>query len=212
MGGGVAKLVVIAGQEGCAVVEEPTMAPAPSLDRTRRVARFAVGKGEPLLGVHGDRARQLAVVLASAEAAGIAGWCLDTASSYAKVREQFGRPIGQFQAVKHKCSNMLVAVEQARAVAWDAALAAADPSAAPLAAAVGGALALDGAATSAKECIQILGGIGFTWEHDAHLYLKRAMALRQLLGGSAPWRGRVAELALAGERRQLHIELPPSTT
>src|SRR5437763_16214244 len=83
-----------------------------------------------------DRVRDMAAVLLSAEAVGLAGWCLDTASSYAKVREQFGRPIGQFQAVKHKCANMLVAVEQARAGVWDAALALADQDDSPLPAAV----------------------------------------------------------------------------
>src|SRR5947207_1042888 len=104
---------------------------------------------------------------------------------------------------------MLLATEQARAVAWDAASAASDPESAPLAAAVAGALATDAAVDCAKDCVQVLGGIGFTWEHDAHLYLKRAMALRQLLGGSEQWRRRVAERALGGERRELRLELPP---
>src|SRR5204862_7746660 len=120
----------------------------------------------------------------------ISGWCLDTASAYAKVREQFGRPIGQFQAVKHRCSDMLVALEQARGAAWDAALAADDPEQSPLAASVAGALAPDAFFKCAKDCVQILGGIGFTWEHDAHLYLKRAGAILSLLGTTRPWRSR----------------------
>src|SRR5207244_872739 len=160
LGGGLARLLVIAGRDGCALVEEPSMTPAPGLDPTRRLARFAVGRGEAL-AVGPERARQLAVALAAAEAAGVAAWCLETASSYAKVREQFGRPIGQFQAVKHRCANMLPAVEQARAVAWDAALAASHPDEAPLAAAVAGSLALDAAAGCAQHCIQGLGRSGF---------------------------------------------------
>ena len=203
LGGGVARVLVKPKPGGCDVEGDPDLASASSLDPTRRLARMNGGWfGTP------DRVRDLAAVLFSAEAAGVAGWCLDTASSYAKVREQFGRPIGQFQAVKHKCADMLIAVEQARAVVWDAARAASDAEAAPLAVAVAASIALDAAADAAKECVQILGGIGFTWEHDAHLYLKRAMAVRQLLGGTALWRRQAAELALAGTRRQLHLDLP----
>jgi alkylation response protein AidB-like acyl-CoA dehydrogenase len=142
----------------------------------------------------------LSATLFAAEAAGIARWCLDTAVEYAKIREQFDRPIGSFQAVKHLCAEMLCRAEQAAALAWDAARAPESLSA-PAAA----ALALDAAVDNAKDCVQILGGIGFTWEHDAHLYLRRALANRQLLGGSARWRRRVADLALAGERRGLGV-------
>ena len=152
--------------------------------------------------------RDLATVLLAAEAAGGAGWCLDTASSYAKVREQFGRPIGQFQAVKHRCADMLVGVEQAVGAAWDAARAADDPDALPLAAAVAGAIAPEVFVACAKDCVQVLGGIGFTWEHDAHLYLKRALAVRQLLGGTTAARRRTAALASAGTRRALTLDLP----
>jgi alkylation response protein AidB-like acyl-CoA dehydrogenase len=146
----------------------------------------------------------LAATLAAAEAAGIAQWCLDTATSYARVREQFGKPIGSFQAVKHLCAGMLCRVASARAAAWDAARAADEaPDEHPLAAAVAAAVALDAAVETAKDCIQVLGGIGFTWEHDAHLYLRRALTLRALLGGTALWRRRVAALALSGARRQV---------
>ena len=106
---------------------------------------------------------------------------------------------------------MLVALEQARAVAWDAALALDDPEAEGrhLAVMAAGAVALDAFARIAKDCIQVLGGIGFTWEHDAHLYLRRAMALRQLLGGGGPWRADVgAATRSAGERRHLTLDLP----
>jgi alkylation response protein AidB-like acyl-CoA dehydrogenase len=160
--------------------------------------------------------RDLALVLSAAESAGIARWCLDTASEYAKVRVQFGRPIGQFQAIKHALADMLVAVEQCAAVAWDAAAAwsafereaeGADERA--LSARVAGAIAMEAATHCAKQCIQVLGGIGFTWEHDAHFYLKRTMATRQLLGDVGSLELDVVGLAVAGVRRGLTADLPP---
>ncbi len=155
-----------------------------------------------LLDLRPGLAGDLAATLAAAEASGIAAWCVSTAADYAKVRQQFGRPIGSFQAIKHLCAGMLGRSEQATALAWDAACAADQaPDELPLAAAAAAAIALDAAVDNAKDAIQVLGGIGFTWEHDAHLYLRRALALRQLLGGSAIWRAQTAELALAGGRR-----------
>ncbi|MGS2808255.1 acyl-CoA dehydrogenase family protein [Nocardia sp. MW-W600-9] len=149
----------------------------------------------------------LFVALAVAELAGVAGWCLRTAVDYAKVREQFGKPIGSFQSIKHICAWMLCRTELIRAVAADAAAAVDEGGAElPIAAAVAAATALDAAVDTAKDAIQVLGGIGFTWEHDAHFYLRRASALRQLLGGSARWRARVAELARAGQRRTTGAE------
>jgi alkylation response protein AidB-like acyl-CoA dehydrogenase len=204
LGGGVARLLVSPGQ----LHESPSAQSVPTLDPTRRLANMEGG----FFGAGPERWREIAAVLFAAEAVGLAGWCLDTASSYAKVREQFGRPIGQFQAIKHKCANMLVAVEQARAVVWDAALALGEPAEASLPAAVAASIAFDAAADAAKECVQILGGIGFTWEHDAHLYLKRAMSIRQLVGPTSAWRNRTARMALEGTRRQLHIDLPPEAT
>ncbi|MEV6325052.1 acyl-CoA dehydrogenase family protein [Nocardia sp. NPDC051787] len=147
-------------------------------------------------------AEDLLVALVAAELAGLAGWCLETAVEYAKVREQFGRKIGSFQAVKHICAWMLCRTELIRAVAGDTAAAVDEGGAElPIAAAIAAAIALDAAVDTAKDCIQVLGGIGFTWEHDAHLYLRRAVALRQLLGGSARWRARVTELTRRGLRR-----------
>ncbi|MGW5386599.1 acyl-CoA dehydrogenase family protein [Nocardia sp. NPDC003963] len=144
----------------------------------------------------------LLVALFVAELAGVTGWCLTTAVEYAKVREQFGRRIGSFQAVKHICAWMLCRTELIRSVAADAA-AAVDSGGGelPIAAAIAATISLDAAVETAKDCIQVLGGIGFTWEHDAHLYLRRATALRQLLGGGAYWRARVTELTRAGKRR-----------
>src|SRR2546429_932764 len=100
----------------------------------------------------------------------------------------------------------------AAAVAGDAARAADEaPDEHPLAAAAAAALALDAAVDNATDCIQVLGGIGFTWEHDAHLYLRRALALRSLLGGSAAWQARTAELALSGARRRLILATPAAS-
>ncbi len=183
-----------------------TVEALPALDRTRAVGTLEiVGHGVVLPPHHqvsmpDAEVRSLALVLAAAESAGIARWCLETASEYAKVRVQFGRPIGQFQAVKHALADMLVAVEQCAAVAWDAAAAwsedgdggdsdeggesgSGDGHDRELSARIAGAVALEAAAHCAKQCIQILGGIGFTWEHDAHFYLKRAMANLQLVAG-----------------------------
>jgi alkylation response protein AidB-like acyl-CoA dehydrogenase len=157
-------------------------------------------------GLDTTRVLDLAATLFAAEAAGIARWCLDTAVAYAKIREQFGRPIGSFQAIKHLCAEMLCRTEQAAALAWDAA------RGGDLSAPAAAALAVDAAVENAKDCVQVLGGIGFTWEHDAHLYLRRALANRQLLGGTARWRREVAGRALAGVRRSLAVDADDEET
>lgn len=187
--------------------------PHESADPTRPTAEVRldgvrVPRARVLDGVDSAYVCDLAAVLYAAEACGGAAWALHTAAEYAKVREQFGRPIGQFQAVKHLCADMLVRVEKACAVVWDAARAAAaddahtdtdtdtgtgtDPCVRGLVAALGGSVALDAAYSCAKDCIQILGGIGFTWEHDAHLYYKRLLTLKEVAGGSP---GQLEELA-----------------
>jgi 3-oxochol-4-en-24-oyl-CoA dehydrogenase len=176
---------------------------------TVRLDGVTVPPDQQLTGLDTERVRDLAATLYAAEASGVAAWCSATAADYAGTRRQFGRPIGQFQAVKHLCAALACRAERASALAWDAARAADEaPAEHPLAAAAAAALALDDAVANAKDCIQVLGGIGFTWEHDAHLYLRRALALRQLLGGGSPWRTRAAELAAAGARRQLRPALP----
>jgi alkylation response protein AidB-like acyl-CoA dehydrogenase len=187
----------------------------PSLDLSRRSAVVTadgvrVEASHQLGGLGTSAASALVATLVAAECAGGAGWCVDTAADYARVREQFGRPVGQFQGVKHRCADMLVATEMVRAVAWDAALAldGDDPDEAALSATLAGAVAPDAFCRVAKDCIQVLGGIGFTWEHDAHRYLRRAMSLRQLIGGTTRWRAEAAGRALAGTRRHLRIELP----
>ncbi|MFD5079449.1 acyl-CoA dehydrogenase [Streptomyces sp. NPDC058371] len=184
-----------------------------SADPTRATAEVrATGLRVPagrILAVDSVLVRDLASVVLAADACGTAAWALDTASAHAKVREQFGRPIGRFQGVKHLCADMLVRLEQARALTWDAARAAQEPDGTrELATALAVGTALDTACSCTKDCIQILGGIGFTWEHDAHLYLRRALVARQLIGGGDAHRLRAVRLAAAGARRELRLELP----
>src|SRR3954471_13238083 len=213
LGAGLADLVIVPAHGGWNIVEatQLTITPRTNLDQTRRGA--GVGGDAPSLGFlpdPGGVVADLAIVLVAAESSGGAAWCVETAAQYAQVREQFGRPIGQFQGVKHRCADMLLALEQSRAVAWDAARPADSDDERRLTAAVAGTLVPDAFYKCAKDCVQVLGGIGFTWEHDAHLYLKRATALRALLGGSPrASRRRVTELVKAGVRRSLAVDLPP---
>ncbi|WRZ93216.1 acyl-CoA dehydrogenase family protein [Streptomyces sp. NBC_01007] len=188
--------------------------PHESADPTRATAEIrAEGVRVPadrVLAVDPSLVRDLAAVVLAADACGTAAWALDTAAGHARVREQFGRPIGHFQGVKHLCADMLVRLEQARALTWDAARAGQEPSGVrELAACLAAGAALDAACSCAKDCVQILGGIGFTWEHDAHLYLRRALVARQLLGAGSGHLRRAARLARGGVRRELRLELPP---
>ncbi|MDR7303902.1 acyl-CoA dehydrogenase [Haloactinomyces albus] len=187
-------------------------------DLTRRLSRLrADGVTVPagdVLDVAAQVPVDLAATLFAAEASGLADWASTTAAEYAKVRHQFGRPVGQFQGVKHRCARMLTRAEQARVCVWDAARAnqpdaVEDRDQASLAAAVAGATSVEASFCCTKDCIQTLGGIGFTWEHEANLYLRRSQTLRLLLGSTAWWRRRVARLTLAGTRREPGIELPP---
>ncbi|WKV74304.1 acyl-CoA dehydrogenase family protein [Streptomyces sp. PCS3-D2] len=184
-----------------------------SADPTRPTAevraRGAVVPAGRLLELDPALVRDLACTLFAADACGTAAWALHTAAEYAKVREQFGRPIGRFQGVKHLCADMLVRLEQARALAWDAAGAMDEPAEVrSLVAALAAGTALDTAYSCAKDCIQILGGIGFTWEHDAHIHLRRAVVARQLLGPGDGHRVRAVRCAAGGARRELRLELP----
>jgi 3-oxochol-4-en-24-oyl-CoA dehydrogenase len=225
LGAPVADLVILPAAHGdheiwvVAGAEDLKITPADGLDLTRPAGlvsaeRLVLPAGRVLGGLRPGAVTSLAAALLAAEASGIADWAVSTAAAYAKIRHQFGRPIGQFQGVKHRCAWMLTAAEQAAATAWDAARAVADsgPGDAPgtgFAAAVAALVALDAAVTCTHECIQVLGGIGYTWEHDAHLYYRRALSLRALLGGSGEWAQRVAGLALAGASRPVGIDLPP---
>jgi len=186
-GGGLADIVLLAVGDDVLVAREfERTTPADVLDPTRRPATVTATEGVRLPGA-APVARRLARTLGAAEAAGIAGACLDMAVAYAKERQQFGRVIGGFQAVKHHAANMLVDAELAVAAAWDAQRAAAGTPDAELAAAVAAVRAVPAAVRNAEQNIQLHGGIGFTWEHDAHLYLRRAITLHQLAGVPANW-------------------------
>ncbi|MFB7242598.1 acyl-CoA dehydrogenase [Streptomyces populi] len=191
--------------------------PHGSADPTRATAEVrARGLSVPadrVLAVGPSLVRDLAAVVLAADACGTAAWSLDTAAAHARVREQFGRPIGHFQGVKHLCAGMLLRLEQARALTWDAARAGQEPPGTRgLVAALAAGTALDAAFSCAEDCVQILGGIGFTWEHDAHLYLRRALVARQLLGAGGGHLRRAVRLARDGARRELRLELPPEAS
>ena len=220
LGAGLADVFLLAAGEDMVLVDraaEGVSVRVPgNLDRTRRSGRVKltdVAVGDSVLG--GTRAGALARArtLFAAEAVGGASDCVETAVAYAKVREQFGRTIATFQAVKHHCANMLVAAESAVACVWDAARAAGedrtrDEGPFRLAAAAAAALAFPAYVRDAELNIQVHGGIGFTWEHDAHLHLRRALTLQALLGGDGPATD-VFDLTVAGVSRANSLDLPP---
>ncbi len=158
-----------------------------------------------------ETVRAVAAALFGAEAAGLARWCQETGLAYAKVREQFGQTIGSFQAIKHKCARLFAELELMTASAWDAAVAAGqDEDQFALAAACAGVLSLTGAVDLALETITLLGGIGYTWEHDVHLYWRRAISLASLLGPARRRDQRLGELARTTTRRaQVRLSSEP---
>jgi alkylation response protein AidB-like acyl-CoA dehydrogenase len=167
-----------------------TRTPLTTMDQTRKQARLEfAGVPAKLIGTEGkgwdtlSRVLDLAAVALAAEQVGGAQKCLDMSVEYAKVRVQFGRPIGSFQAIKHKCADMLLEVESAKSAAYYAGWAAAELNdELPVVASLAKAYCSDAYFHAAAENIQIHGGIGFTWEHDAHLYFKRAKSSELLLG------------------------------
>ena len=133
--------------------------------------------------------------------------CTEMATAYAATREQFGRPIGSFQAVKHHCANMLVDTELSVAVTWDAARA--NGSEAELAATMAAGYVLPAYQRVALKNVQVHGGIGYTWEHDAHLFVRRGTVLLTLVGGQEALHDKVTELQKEGQRRRHSVDLPP---
>ena len=195
--GAVADDVVVLAGDGVYLVSDGfTTQSLTVLDPTRRQAIVSF-QGAPARRL-GDRDLLDVVLLraaaaVAAELTGVAAKLLDISVDYAKTRHQFGKPIGSFQAIKHKLVDMYVAVETARAASWDALWAAdQDPAAFPLAAAQAKAIASESAVFVAAEAIQVHGGIGFTWEHPAHLYYRRAVTSELLFGSPAEHRERVA--------------------
>ncbi|MCV7150748.1 acyl-CoA dehydrogenase [Mycolicibacterium pyrenivorans] len=165
-------------------------------------------------------ARALMSTLLSAECIGVARWATDTAAEYAKIREQFGRPIGQFQAIKHKCAGMIAETERATSAVWDAARAIDEQlrgdtgdngSHYEFAAAVAATLAPVAAQHCAQDCIQVHGGIGFTWEHDTNVYYRRAIVLAASFGRHADYPQQVVDTATTTGMRSLNIDLDPET-
>jgi alkylation response protein AidB-like acyl-CoA dehydrogenase len=191
---GLSLFAVEAGADGLARKQLPT------LDQTRRLARLEFSSVPArLIGAPGEatailsRTLDIAAIAQAAEQLGGAQRALDMAVSYAKIRHQFGRPIGSFQAIKHRCADLLLEVESLRsAVGYAAAAVAEDSAEVPVIAALVKALASDTYFHVAAENIQIHGGIGFTWEHDAHLYFKRAKASELFLGDASYHRERLA--------------------
>jgi alkylation response protein AidB-like acyl-CoA dehydrogenase len=187
-----ADLFVVAAADGLWVADEAVVAPVTPLDLTRPLADVTVGPARRIAEAGSaawDAALTTGAVLLAGEQLGVAEWCLDTTVAYLKTRHQFGRPVGSFQGLKHRLAELWVQVTQARAVARYAAtcLATRDPDL-PVAAALAQAHCAPVAVRAAEECVQMHGGIGFTWEHPAHLYLKRAKADAIALG--APHRHR----------------------
>ncbi|HEX5706587.1 MAG TPA: acyl-CoA dehydrogenase family protein [Pyrinomonadaceae bacterium] len=215
---GAADLIVCVARDGDALALLPvergaeglTLRPTPSMDATRKVyevtfngARVAAGEA---FGADGDArgalagALQVATVALCAEMVGGMQWVLDATVEYAKTRQQFGRAIGSFQAVQHMCADMLLMTESARSAAYYAAwaLTERDPAAA-VAVSVAKAYCSDAYREVANRGVQVHGGIGFTWEHDLHLYYKRSKSSETLLGDARFHRERIARLVVDGD-------------
>jgi alkylation response protein AidB-like acyl-CoA dehydrogenase len=188
--------------DGALVVGEGEATAGPPLDATRGLASVRLTSRRVLAEDAGQlwaRARQVATVVLAAEDLGAADAAVQMAVGYAQQREAFGRRIGSYQAVKHMLVDAWVGVDQLRSLVWWAAWAAdAAPGELPLAASAAKAHAAEVLERAAETCIQVHGGIGFTWEHDAHLYWRRAKVDRLLLGDAAEHLDAVARLAVAG--------------
>ncbi|HEX6651299.1 MAG TPA: acyl-CoA dehydrogenase family protein [Thermoleophilaceae bacterium] len=195
-----AEVIVLIGFDGSTSVVEAGAAeiePFETMDRTRRFARVRADRGEPLGGdcfAAGDR---IATALA-AETVGVAQKAMEMAVEYARERKQFGRPIGSYQAVSHRCAQMLLEVEGSRSGAYYAAWCAdSEPESLPAAASGAKAYSSDAGWRVCGSSLQVHGGIGFTWEHDLHFFLKRAKTNAMLFGSAREHRDRVASVALA---------------
>jgi alkylation response protein AidB-like acyl-CoA dehydrogenase len=166
-----------------------------TIDSTRRFSSVRADTGDPLGGDFSAGIDRAEAALA-AELVGVGQRVMEMAVEYAKDRKQFDRPIGSYQAVSHLCAQMLLEVESSRSAVYYAGWAADyEPESAALAASVAKAYASDAGWNVAASALQVHGGIGFTWEHDLHFFLKRARTDGHLLGSARQHRERVAELA-----------------
>jgi alkylation response protein AidB-like acyl-CoA dehydrogenase len=197
-----ADVIALCGADGVTVVEASTaqVVQVATMDDTRRYARVKLnGGGEALEGEPGPGIGA-ALVAISAELTGICQRAMEMAVEYARDRKQFGRPIGSYQAVSHRCAQMLLETEGARSASYYAAWTAdAEPDSLELAASMAKAYASDAGWRVCSSSLQVHGGIGFTWEHDLHFLLKRAKVDALLWGGSSDHRERVARIAAAAE-------------
>ncbi|HEV2935173.1 MAG TPA: acyl-CoA dehydrogenase, partial [Streptosporangiaceae bacterium] len=214
IGGHLADVLLVPAGDDVLVVEKSAggvRAEVPAnLDQSRRAARVRLDAAAAtvLPGARG-LLTDVARAVFAAEAVGVAAETTEQAAEYAKVRQQFGRPIATFQAVKHHCANMLVAAELATAATWDAGRAwIGGGDQFSYTAAIAAVLAVPAAVGNANLNIQVHGGIGFTWEHDAHLYLRRAAAIAAVLDTELA-AVEVTGLVRRGVRRAAAIELPP---
>jgi alkylation response protein AidB-like acyl-CoA dehydrogenase len=193
---GAAAILIVSADGGAAIAgaDDCRLEPVEGVDLTRRLSRVNVQTSQALKGDVGAAVDRLEVAL-SAELVGVAGRAMDLAVEHARTREQFGRPIGAYQAVSHRCADMLLDVESARSAVLVAAWTADNDAAAlPFASSVAKVAAAQGAWRVTTSALQVHGGIGFTWEHDCHLLLRRATASGRLLG-SVDWHlDRVSEL------------------
>ena len=189
--GDTADLAVVVDDDGARLIAAPPSEPLVTIDPTRRFGRVA-GDGEPLAGDVGDRLR----AAVAAEVVGVCQRALEMTLDYVKERKQFGVAVGSFQAVAHRCAQMLLHTESARSTAYYAAWAAdAEPARLGEAAALAAAAAATGGREVAAGAIQAHGGIGFTWEADVHWLYKRAEVDRALLGGPARHHAALARAA-----------------
>jgi alkylation response protein AidB-like acyl-CoA dehydrogenase len=198
--GGAVVLVLSGGEDAARIVEpaDARIEPLDLVDTTRCYFRVSADDGEAIPGDVAAAADRALVALA-AELVGVAQRALDMAVAYAKEREQFGRPIGAYQAVSHRCAEMLYDVEESRSLTYYAAwCAGAEPDSLPLASSMAKARASDAARHVTAAALQVFGGIGFTWEHDIHFLLKRARVSAELLGTARQHRDRVASLVGIG--------------
>jgi len=174
--------------------------PVATMDTTRHFARVrADGAGEALEGDH-RQGMSCAALAVAAELTGVAQRALEMAVEYARDRKQFGRPIGAYQAVSHRCAQMLLETEGARSASYYAAwVADAEPELLALAGSMAKAYASDAGWRVCSSALQVHGGIAFTWEHDLHFFLKRAKVDALLWGSAADHREKVADLSRARE-------------
>ena len=194
---GEADVILLLDADGATLVErgDAHVEPVETIDATRRFARARADGDDSLPGDPGPARDRIALAVA-AELTGVAQRALDMAVEYARERKQFGRAIGAYQAVSHRCAQMLLEVEGARACSYYAAWTAdAEPESLAMAASMAKAYASDAGWRVTASSLQVHGGIGFTWEHDLHFFLKRARTDGVLFGSAREHRDRVAELA-----------------